>query len=393
MVANGDKPRDAWIACGRPNGDKGIQNIRKRGRLLMEAEAAEPVAEEPPQALALDSAPPAKKKYKIYSNARQTEQAQARQKETDASRKEIFKQATLDVAAAKRKGTLGDAGSTFDAIAAQAQALLPDGAKPITGGSLRAQSYRHKPGASPKKTGPPTKLPAELFEAAASFTQLKQVAGQEQKPAEVLQAMMGVIKGTALEEALASKPQQKRAKRKLRAVSGELSTQTSVAVDERRHQWLTVSNLTTWFNGGLSGGYEGTLEKHGFLPPRAAGETGPRDIHPAKRRRMLNMDETHHYMGTAGEGKGPRANVLVDARLGRSGRRKVENPAHITGMHWANYAGEIGAGMYLFPSAATEENARRIKLSWIDGLPHPLGFFGFDEQTEVVPSCSCYGSH
>ena len=50
--------------------------------------------------------------------------------------------------------------------------------------------------------------------------------------------------------------------------------------------------------------------KNGFAD--ASGE-----IHPAKRRRMLNMDETHHHMSNAGESKGPRANVLVDRRLGR----------------------------------------------------------------------------
>ena len=55
-------------------------------------------------------------------------------------------------------------------------------------------------------------------------------------------------------------------------------------------------------------------------------------------------------------------------------------------MHWANYDSEIGAGTYIFPSAAEDEEDRRIRTSWIDGLPHPRGYFGFNEPTELSPS-------
>ena len=234
-------------------------------------------------------------------------------------------------------------------------------------------------GTSPKKRGPPAVLPDSLFAAAASFTRLKQVQGQEQKPRQVMQAMLAAVDGTSMQGALASKQQQNRAKRKLRSMDGELSTQTTVPVDERRHQWLCKSNLKTWYSGGAGGGYEACLKENGFTD--ADGE-----IHPAKRRRMLNMDETHHYMSNAGESKGPRANVIVDKRLGRSGRRKVENSSHVTGMHWANYDGEVGAGMYLFDSSASEAEDRRIRASWINGLPSTRGFFGFNELTTVSPS-------
>ena len=84
-----------------------------------------------------------------------------------------------------------------------------------------------------------------------------------------------------------------------------------------------MSNLQTWYKGGLNGGYEGALEQYGFLSKCTADETGPREIPRYKRRRMLNMDETHHYMGNAGDSSGSRANVWRDERLGQSGRRKV----------------------------------------------------------------------
>lgn len=77
-------------------------------------------------------------------------------------------------------------------------------------------------GTSPKKRGPPAVLPDSLFAAAASFTRLKQVQGQEQKPRQVMQAMLAAVDGTSMQGALASKQQQNRAKRKLRSMDGEL---------------------------------------------------------------------------------------------------------------------------------------------------------------------------
>ena len=194
-----------------------------------------------------------------------------------------------------------------------------------------------------------------------------------------MQAMLAAVEGTSLQDALASKSQQNHAKRKLRSMDSNLSTQTTVPVEERRHQWLCKSNLTTWYSGGAGGGYEACLKENGFTD-------GSGEIHPAKRRRMLNMDETHHHMSNAGESKGPRANVVVDKRLGRSGRRQTENSSHITGMHWADYEGEVGAGMYLFDSSASEAEDRRIRASWIHDLPSTRGFFGFNELTTVSPS-------
>ena len=43
-------------------------------------------------------------------------------------------------------------------------------------------------------------------------------------------------------------------------------------------------------------------------------------------------------------------------------------------------------GAYIFPSSAEDEEDRRIRTSWIDGLPHPRGHFGFNELTEMAPS-------
>ena len=44
QVANGSSARDAWKACGEPGGEKGIQNIRKRGRAARKKKQAEEAA-------------------------------------------------------------------------------------------------------------------------------------------------------------------------------------------------------------------------------------------------------------------------------------------------------------------------------------------------------------
>ena len=47
MVANGCKAREAWEACGKPNGEKAIQNIRQRGQKRAAEQAQLPEGPEP----------------------------------------------------------------------------------------------------------------------------------------------------------------------------------------------------------------------------------------------------------------------------------------------------------------------------------------------------------
>ena len=328
MVANGMGAREAWEACGKPNGEKAIQNIRKRGRALR-AQAAAPKRNAPEPAAPQK---PGKARRKIYLRSAQQEEVWRRQAEAKEQRKQIFKEATLEVASARSAGTLGSGSATFASIAAAATKRLPRGAKPITVGMLRMHAERKQPGESPSKPGPKKrKLPDVFYESVGSFAQLQQAGGQEQKPRELKRAMRAAVKDTAYEGALGSTSKLNHAAREVRKRSAHLSTETSKPRDDRRSQWLTTSNVTTWF-----GGYRSELEKHKFLEP------GESEIPPYKRRRMLNMDETHHYMGNGGETRGPRSHALVDKRLGRPGRRKVEtrttSPACTGPTTWARSA-------------------------------------------------------
>jgi hypothetical protein len=98
MVANGCRAREAWEACGKPNGEKAIQNIRQRGQKRAAEQAQLPEGPEPePEPVPVKQ----KKQRKVYQNARQTEQENARKRKREAERKDAFKAATLEVAAAE----------------------------------------------------------------------------------------------------------------------------------------------------------------------------------------------------------------------------------------------------------------------------------------------------
>lgn len=138
--------------------------------------------------------------------------------------------------------------------------------------------------------------------------------------------------------------------------------------------------MLRWFIG-----YVRQLKDAGFIEPKP---DNPLYIPPWKLRRMSNSDEKHHKLSNEGAGSGTRANVLVNPTLGRCGNRVIRSSRHITGWHWVNYVGEVGAGHMIFDSMAATEDERKICLAWVMGLPHPKGLFGFEEETTIVPSFS-----
>ena len=92
-VANGIGPREAWRLAGRPNGESAIQNIGRRGRELKRKRAAADAVPEPEYEPA-EPVPRPKKERKVYANARQTEQLQARAQAVKDERKALHKRAS-----------------------------------------------------------------------------------------------------------------------------------------------------------------------------------------------------------------------------------------------------------------------------------------------------------
>ena len=67
--------------------------------------------------------------------------------------------------------------------------------------------------------------------------------------------------------------------------------------------------------------------------------------------RIVNSDETHHKLSNEGERGGSRANTQTDPDLPRTGRRKVANERHITGLHSTTAAGEVLPSFYFFETS------------------------------------------
>ena len=55
--------------------------------------------------------------------------------------------------------------------------------------------------------------------------------------------------------------------------------------------------------------------------------------------RIASSDETHHKLINESERGGSRANAQTDPDLPRTGRRKVANERHITGLHGTTETG------------------------------------------------------
>eukprot|EP00966_Prymnesium_polylepis_P012456 286331-Prymnesium_polylepis.1 len=75
------------------------------------------------------------------------------------------------------------------------------------------------------------------------------------------------------------------------------------------------------------------LEKHDFSVVEVNPDTGEEGVYVplAKRRRIIQTDETHQVMSTQLESGGPRAHVYVDTTHGAFARATVTNQRHTTG--------------------------------------------------------------
>ena len=104
---------------------------------------------------------------------------------------------------------------------------------------------------------------------------------------------------------------------------------------------------------------------------------------------MLNCDETHQKLSNEGETSGSRANVYINPKLARAGKRKLVCQKHATVMAWCNYAGEAGAPHLMLATAAEavkkgrggkaraediEDSAVRMRPEWAFGVPRVCGF-------------------
>ena len=160
---------------------------------------------------------------------------------------------------------------------------------------------------------------------------------------------------------------------------------TKVSMDEARSKWTTVDILEQWFDDAKV-----DLIKSGLVIDRdvrdAQGQLlSELDFRSEEvRRRIINMDETHHDLSITGDRSGSRALVYKNPVLQRGFKKTVKPGRHVTGVYATNSAGEALPPLYIFDSGAKFDSNYRVKLSWLEGLPLLQGRFGCPDRVEVA---------
>lgn len=370
-----------------------LQNVRKRVREERERRAtaaADAAAAQRAQKKRKPSKEPnANAKEKPNHNLRHT----VHQVDVINEAKHKWKHATIDaykgattayqaLLAVKRKR--GDGGA--DDIAERFNAELPADAKPLTGQSTKNQVIAGRAGLSPVRPGPARSLPQVAYDTVATFIQMRQISGDEQKPRALSRAAKAALKGTQWACKVETSDQIKRVLQHVREDHADLiSRGKKCTVDDRRWLWWTThSNLSTWYDGWKEFLLEAEFaeDKSQKLP---GGRTAEITTPPQKLRRIMNSDETHHKLSNEGDRGGSRATSWVNRRLGRSGKRKAAAAGHVTGLYTTTAGRQNGPAMFFFSSDAENPENCKVQTPWLVGLPR-VRYEMPNGQIVVVPS-------
>ena len=289
-------------------------------------------------------------------------------------------------------GAAGKGDNCAAAVAERFSEMLPEGCPhKLTGRSLINAVSFGRVGQPKGKPGPKAHIPDAFVATVAEFAQLQQVAGDDQKPRQLVQAAVAAAIGTSFETLVSTQSQRAALLRRVRREHG-LAVESSTVIDDRRWAWLTSSNLTTWFRA-----YIKTLFDWGFIPSIPEDIFEEICIAAERAARMGNGDESHQKLSNAGDSSGPRSHVYINSALGRQGKRKYEYQKHATILVWLNYAGEVGAPHFMLATDAqaakknapadADTSAVRARPEWFFGLPRVYGRFGMSSKTILEPSC------
>ena len=291
-----------------------------------------------------------------------------------------------------RSGKCSKHSDSAKAVAARYQSRLPAGYK-LTARSLYNAMATGRCGQPPGHGGVKSIIPQKLVEAVADFSSLKQTVGDEQQPRQLVRVAVASIKGTILDGFFDHPGRAERFLVRVRELS-YISVAFREAVDDRRWQYPTTTNLSCWFKC-----YIDCLITHKFLPESARGM----DMHSMSLeiardllRRMFNGDESHQKLSNEGEHKGSRSSVYINNLLARAGKRTATHQKHATILAWMNYAGEVGALHAMLATDAQaakkgkahggKESDIRMKPEWTYGVPRVRGYFGHDTEQIFEPS-------
>ena len=144
-----------------------------------------------------------------------------------------------------------------------------------------------------------------------------------------------------------------------------------------RSQWTTHDKLDQWFTD-----VKPTLIESKLAEDRAVFDIDGRQISELyfseeAKRRIINMDETHHDLGIAGDKSGYRNITYCNPGLQRSGTCGFKSSRHVTGVYATNAAGETLPLMLIFDSSAKSVEKFQVRpQEWGANLPKVVGRFG-----------------
>ena len=222
-------------------------------------------------------------------------------------------------------------------------------------------------GQSPMKKGPSSRIPQVLMEVVAAHAEVSQIGEGELRGREIKRLIGAAVLGTEFDDRFTTES----AWRKVRTEFPEqLQTANKMCADDARAQWTTQNNLEQWFDDA----------KRDLIETGLVLDEEVRDINgnliseldfrsDDVRRRIINMDETHHDLAITGDRGGTRSLMYHNPRYQRGSKRGVKSSRHVTGVYATNAAGESLPLMYIFDSGAKIEENFRVKLQWLDGLP------------------------
>ena len=228
-------------------------------------------------------------------------------------------------------------------------------------------------GTSPKKRGPPPKIPMVLLELTATHAQVCQAGDGELKSKDLKRLIGASMAGTKYEGEF----QPESVWRKVRDTFPEkLQAATKISVDDARAQWTTFDNLNQWFDDvkkdllrtGLVDDVQ-VLDEEGGMVSEVFFKTD-------SKRRIINMDETHHNLSITGDRGGSRAVTYHDPTIQRGTARAIKAGRHVTGAYATNADGEALPPFYIFDSGAKSDENFRVNTEWLVGLPTIRGRFG-----------------
>ena len=236
---------------------------------------------------------------------------------------------------------------------------------------------------SPSKRGPTPKIPNILLDVVASHSEVSQVGnGGELRGRDIKRIMGAAVLGTLHENKFVLES----AWKKLRTKYPErIQAGTKVTMEEARSKWTTVNNLEQWFDDAKADLINSGLVIDREVRDEQGGLLSELDFRSDEvKRRIINMDETHHDLSITGDKGGSRSLVYNNPSLQRGYKKTVKPGRHVTGVYATNASGEALPPLYIFDSGAKIEANYRIKLSWLEGLPVVSGRFGCPDIVEVA---------